>query len=119
MEIKGVSMKIFKVIELTIRCVLIILFLLFVSSVIILAIGFTESTNIIFQTVLSISFVGFFFLLGIYGIVLNERLDEIKSKKIDWKFDICNNPAYPVTHGKITPVWFENDCGRQITFLIE
>jgi len=35
------------------------------------------------------------------------------------KFDICNNPAYSITPGKITPVWFENDHGKQITFLIE
>jgi hypothetical protein len=34
-------------------------------------------------------------------------------------FDISNNPNYPLTPGKITPVWVKNDHGKQITFLIE
>lgn len=35
------------------------------------------------------------------------------------KFDICNNPSYPKMADNVKPIWVGNDCGKQITFLID
>lgn len=48
-------------------------------------------------------------------IYLNCKIEKIEK---DF-FLIENNPDYPITPGKITPIWFKNNCGKQITFLIE
>lgn len=45
-----------------------------------------------------------------YDCILKNKLEQ---------HDISNYKPWKKTSGKIKPIWFENDCGKQITFLIE
>ena len=43
----------------------------------------------------------------------------IHNDDIQEQHDISNYKSWKTTPGKINPIWFENDCVKQITFLIE
>lgn len=43
---------------------------------------------------------------------------EMLPQKTDEKFNICNNPGYPVMGKNVRPIYIENNNGRQINFMI-